>query len=175
MKKILLVDDDEVFCNVFSRALLRRNWDVSVANNVDQAKVIARNIKPSYSVIDLKMPGGSGLLLISDLLEINKNIKIVILTGYASIATAIEAIKLGATHYLVKPADTDEILASFYKNQGNCNAPIKENNMSANRFEWEHINKVLADNNGNISKSARILGIHRRSLQRKLFKRPLNN
>jgi two-component system response regulator RegA len=173
LKKILLVDDDEIFGNVLSKAIIKRNWLVSFVKNITDAKEIAINFEFSHAIIDLKMPGGSGLSLISELIKINPKIQIIILTGYASIATAVEAIKLGAIHYLAKPADTDEILASFNKDVGDTNIAISSN-MSTNRLEWEYINKILFENNNNISKAAKVLGMHRRTLQRKLTKRPVN-
>jgi two-component system response regulator RegA len=128
---------------------------------------------PDAVVLDLRMPGVSGLEMINPLRNINQDIRILVLTGYASIATAIEAIKLGAVYYLTKPADADEIIARLHEKDGNPTAPVKNEFLSARRVEWEHINKVLMECNGNISAAARSLGMHRRSLQRKMNKHPV--
>jgi len=119
------------------------------------------------------MPGASGLDLIPQLIRLNPDIGIVVLTGYVSIATAVEAIKLGATHYLTKPADADEILATFSRTEGSTEAPVPRHPISVNRLEWEYIQKVLSECDGNISAAARLLNMHRRNLQRKLSKRPV--
>ena len=107
------------------------------------------------------------------LIELDSNTRIVVVTGYASIATAVEAVKLGAVHYLAKPADADEVVAAFYKKEGDASVPVANQPLSVNRLEWEHIQKVLSENNGNISATARALGMHRRTLQRKLQRRPM--
>jgi len=173
LNKLLLVDDDEVFCTVLSRALEKRGFNVLLANCVEEALICASANSMQYAVVDLNMPGGSGLTLIPRLKSINDQMSIVVLTGYASIATAVEAIKLGATHYLTKPADPDEIVATLDRKRGDSSTPIESNTLSVNRLEWEHIQKILADNNQNISATARALGMHRRTLQRKLGKRPV--
>ena len=127
---------------------------------------------PEYVVLDLNLAGDSGLMLIPELLTVESAIRIMVLTGYASIATAVEAIKLGAVNYLPKPADADQILAAFTVNGGDPAMPINARPLSINRLEWEHIQRVLHDNDGNISVTARQLNMHRRTLQRKLAKRP---
>ena len=170
---LLLVDDDESFCYVLSQALSKRGFDVTVANNVDNATQLAEQNLPEFAVIDLNMPGPSGLVLVERLKALDAHTRTVVLTGYASVATAIEAIKLGATHYLSKPADADDVVEAFYKEEGNSNTPVTTKPMSVNRVEWEHIQKVLTDCDGNISAAARQLNMHRRTLQRKLQKRPL--
>ena len=169
---LLLVDDDVTFCEVLSRALTKRGFEVTVAHNVDSAITIAEAAPPEYAVVDLKMPGASGLVLVKALKDLDQETRIVVLTGYASIATAVEAIKLGAIHYLAKPADADEIVNALNKDEGDPQIPINDDPLSVNRLEWEHIQKVLADNDGNISATARALKMHRRTLQRKLMKRP---
>ncbi|MCK5432656.1 MAG: response regulator transcription factor [Gammaproteobacteria bacterium] len=171
-KPLLLVDDDETFCEVLSQALVKRNYDVFIAHNVSEAKSILETLTPDYAIVDLRMPKSSGLDLIPRLCEGNPYIRIVVLTGYASIATAIEAIKLGATHYLTKPADADEIVAAFDRGKGKTDAVVGEQPLALDRLEWEHIQKVLAECGGNISAAARRLKLHRRTLQRKLQKRP---
>jgi len=170
---LLLVDDDEVYCQVLSKALGKRGYTVHTAHNVDDGASLAQRVVPSYAVVDLRMPGPSGLVLVKQLAETCKNIKIVVLTGYASINTAVEAIKLGATHYLAKPADADDVIAALQKSQGDENTSVAETPMSVNRLEWEHIQKVLAECGGNISEAARRLNMHRRTLQRKLQKKPM--
>jgi two-component system response regulator RegA len=131
-----------------------------------------RPIRRKYAVVDLKMPGPSGLVLVKRLKELDAATRIVMLTGYASIATAVEAVKLGATHYLAKPADADEIVAAFHKSEGDEAAPLSSTPLSVERLEWEHIQRVMAEYEGNISATARALNMHRRTLQRKLAKYP---
>ena len=175
MKPLLLVDDDPIFSEVLAKALTKRDFEVRSAINVEDAKQLLQKFQPDYAVVDLRMPGLSGLELIPSLCELNNGIKIVILTGYASISTAVEAVKLGATHYLTKPADADEIVAAFERSSGESQTDISPTPISLDRLEWEHIQKVLADCNGNISEAARCLGLHRRTLQRKLQKRPVRS
>lgn len=169
---LLLVDDDPVFCRVLSLALGRRGFAVTVAYDAAAALQQARIASPSYMVVDLNLAGDSGLRLIPHLLDIAPATRIVVLTGYASLATAVDAIKLGAINYLAKPADADEVVAALAATAGDATAPISHRPLSVNRLEWEHIQRVLRDNDGNISATARQLGMHRRTLQRKLAKRP---
>ncbi len=173
--RLLLVDDDVTFCSVLSVALEKRGFQVSVAHTVAEALGNIRLGAPEYAIIDLRMPDQSGLMLVSTLTAAGKQTKIVVLTGYASIATAVEAIKLGATYYLSKPADADDIVAAFHRGAGNESEPVTEKPYSVNRLEWEHINRVLRENGDNVSATARALNMHRRTLQRKLNKRPLKN
>ena len=171
---ILLVDDDETFCMVLNNAIKRRGFNVVSATNSNDALDIAKKQLPAYAIVDLRIGEESGLTLVEDLVKHCPNISIVMLTGYASIATAIQAIKLGAKHYLTKPADTDEIIASF-DDDVEKQQPVQaaEQPLSPKRLEWEHLQKVLLDNDGNISATARALGMHRRTLQRKLQKHPV--
>ncbi|MBN3563889.1 response regulator transcription factor [Aliamphritea spongicola] len=169
----LIVDDDETFTHVLSRALKRRGFEPLVANSAEQAGPLLSRQVPDYATLDLKMDGASGITLIPELIRLNPQIKILILTGYASISTAVEAIKLGAKDYLTKPADADEILAKLNHSEPDPNIDIAEKPMSVGRLEWEHIQKVLGEHDGNISATARALGMHRRTLQRKLVKRPV--
>jgi len=166
---LLLVDDDDVFCDVLSRALTRRGFQVEIRHSADAALNYLGENTPSYAVVDLRMPGRSGLTLVEELRAISASMRIVVLTGYASIATAVEAIKLGATHYLAKPADADEIVAAF-GSPSLEEEEVPSRPLSVDRLEWEHIQKVLAEHAGNISATARALGMHRRTLQRKLGK-----
>lgn len=168
---LLLVDDDATFTAVLARALERRGFRVQVAHDVAQALALLADATPSHAIVDLKMPGPSGLSLIAQLRARNSAMRIVVLTGYASIATAVEAIKLGATHYLAKPADADEIVAAF-DHAATATPPAPPQRLSVDRMEWEYINKVLAECGNNISEAARRLHMHRRTLQRKLSKRP---
>jgi two-component system response regulator RegA len=175
-ESILLVDDDDTFRERLARALVQRGYDVRQAASPIEALMLAMAESPELALIDLKMPGGSGLELVRDLVKIDPSTNVVVLTGYGSIATALEAVRLGATHYLSKPADVDEILAAFArKHQGADDAPLPlpEAVPSLARMEWEHIQRVLTDCGGNVSQAARLLGVHRRSLQRKLGKYPV--
>ncbi len=170
---LLLVDDDATLCRVLSKALSNRSFQVTVAHDVSSAMRAARAAPPDYAVIDLKMPGPSGLSLIEVFRSLNSEMRIVVLTGYASISTSIEAIKLGATHYLAKAVDADEVVAALYRDSGDASVSLNVEPLSLRRLEWEHIQKVLADNNGNVSATARSLRMHLRTLQRKLIKRPV--
>lgn len=170
---LLLVDDDETFCRVLCQALEKRGYEVVTAGNVDDALRLAEQNPPEFAVVDLNMPGHSGLVLVEQLKALDAHTRIVVLTGYASVTTAVEAIKLGATHYLSKPADADDVVAAFDKEAGDSETAITTKPMSVNRVEWEHIQRVLADCDGNISAAARQLNMHRRTLQRKLQKRPM--
>ena len=172
MKSVLLVDDDKTFCEVLGQSLSKRGFEVRSAHNVQDAAIIAKESLPEYVVVDLKMPGDSGLTLIPTLLAIDPYTRIVVLTGYASIVTAVEAIKLGAVHYLAKPVGASEIIAAFDKEEGNPQTPIEQDTMPLSTIEWQHIKGTLERNGGNISATARELGLHRRTLQRKLDKMP---
>jgi two-component system response regulator RegA len=171
---LLLADDDATFCRVLSTALERRGFAVMVAHSVEQAIPLAEVSPPEFAVVDLKMGGEPGLALVKVLHELDPNTRIVVLTGYASIATAVEAIKLGATQYLSKPANADEIVAAF-SHAPDSNAPLKTQPAQIERLEWEHIQRVLGEHAGNISATARALNMHRRTLQRKLAKPPLRS
>lgn len=168
---LLLVDDDATFCEVLRRAMDKRGFDVTVAHSVEEATPLAQASPPEYAVVDLKMDGASGLVLVKLLHELDAATRIVVLTGYASIATAVEAIKLGATQYLQKPANADEIVSAF-GHLANPDLPLQAQPASVERLEWEHIQRVLNENQGNISATARALNMHRRTLQRKLGKPP---
>lgn len=168
----LLVDDDEVFGEILARSLGRLGKRVSVADDENSALKINREQKPDRVVLDLKLKRSSGLHLIGHLKADNPRVSIVILTGYSSIATAVEAIKLGAHHYLCKPASVEEIINAFEKTSGDPGASLAGNPPSVERLEWEHIQRVLDEHEGNVSATARALGMHRRTLQRKLSKRP---
>jgi two-component system response regulator RegA len=170
---LLLVEDDGLLRERLARAFTARGFDVRQAADLADAETAAVAEPPEFVVLDLRMPGGNGLDLIPTLLAIDRATKIVVLTGYGSVATAVEAVHRGAVHYLTKPANADEILAAFSRDGQSsdaASAPLQP--MSLDRVEWEHINRVLVDCDNNISEAARVLGMHRRSLQRKLAKYP---
>lgn len=172
---ILIVDDDDVLRKRLARAFEERGLEVHAAGSYDEAVASARSESTELAVVDLKMPGKSGLELVRALKEIDPSTKVVVLTGYGSIATAVEAVRLGATDYIAKPADVDDILTAFARHdEGAGNLPTAQEFVAPSlaRAEWEHINRVLNDCGGNISEAARRLQIHRRSLQRKLQKFP---
>lgn len=170
---VLIVDDDKVFCEVLADAFTDRGYSVVVAGNMASGIRKAQESEPEYAVIDLRIGQNSGLKMVEALHALDENTRIVMLTGYASVATAVEAIKLGAVHYLTKPADADEILAALHKPEGDADIPLADNPLTVKRLEWEHLQKVLNECDGNISAAARKLRMHRRTLQRKLAKRPV--
>ena len=172
-QRLLIVDDDEMFCHVLNRALTRRGYEVFVAHDAEQALAMAAQYQPTMATLDLKLENSSGLKLLPELLAITPHCRIVVLTGYSSIATAVEAIKLGAVNYLCKPVDADDVLSAFERQSGDPDIELADNPPSINRITWEHIQKVLQEHDGNISATARALGMHRRTLQRKLQKRPV--
>lgn len=180
----LIIDDDEAFNAVLRRALTRRGHVVSGAHNAAEALEIAAREQPDRIVLDLNLAGWggneSGLALIAPLRRACPESRIVLLTGYASIATAVDAIKLGATHYLAKPVDVDTLLATFEAAESSqptaeqaASQPPPSEPLSVDRLEWEHIQRVLLEHDGNISATARALKMHRRTLQRKLGKHPV--
>lgn len=171
----LVVDDDEIFCSVLARALERRGFAVTAACSLAEAQQALARRQPEFAVVDLRIGSDSGLALVRQLSALTPPVRAVVLTGYGSIATAVEAIKLGAVHYLAKPADTDEIVSALHKEQGDEFVEIKDKPLSIRRLEWEHLQKVLVEHGGNISAAARALGMHRRTLQRKLEKRPVKD
>ena len=168
-RKFLLVDDDEVFRTRLLKALQARGIEAHGAGTAEAALDLAARVQPQAAIVDMRMPGSSGLDLVSELKTRLPAIKVVVLTGYGSIATAVEAVRRGAVNYLTKPLDTDQILAAF---DNDADPPPTESIPSLARVEWEHIQRILHDCNGNISLAARKLGLHRRSLQRKLGKLP---
>lgn len=172
-KRVLIVDDDDTYRTALARAFERRGFVVSVASSASEASALIEREPPDYASIDLRMPGGSGLALVQRLQERHPSAVVVVLTGYGSIATAVEAVKLGATDYLTKPADADDLLRAF-GTAPSPRAPARTHEVpSLARVEWEHISRVVADCGGNISQAARVLRMQRRSLQRKLAKYPV--
>ncbi|MPZ18168.1 MAG: response regulator [Luteitalea sp.] len=172
-RTILVVDDDARFRERVVRALGARGLEVREARDYDSALAAAQEESPELVLVDLRMPGRSGLDVVRDIRQLDVSTRIVVLTGYGSIATALDAMRLGAHSYLTKPADVDAILAAFDEH---ANDPSRDrrpvDTPTLARVEWEHINRVLTDCGGNVSEAARRLGIHRRSLQRKLGKYP---
>lgn len=174
-RTLLLLDDDTVLRRRLARAFQERGFAVREADGVAAALALARAESPELAVVDLRVPDGDGLEVVRALKRIDPTTIIVVLTGYGSIATALEAVRLGATHYLTKPADVDELIAAFAR-EGGVTDPGPRGEHAAPtlaRVEWEHIQRVLTDCGGNVSEAARRLGIHRRSLQRKLAKYPV--
>jgi two-component system response regulator RegA len=170
---VLVVDDDPIFRNRLCRAFRDRDCEAYDAATAEGTLDIARNVSPDLVLLDLKMPGVSGLDVIQDIKKLDSTIVVIILTGYGSIATAMQALKLGADHYLSKPADAEQILAAYHELDSGLNSKHAPPTVpSLARVEWEHIQRVLSDCSGNISQAAKLLGIHRRSLQRKLSKYP---
>jgi len=174
MEKILVIDDDEAFCRTLSRSLERHSLQVFAAHSAEEALASAKEHQQDKAVLDLRLGDDSGIQLIRPLLEIAPGMRIVVLTGFASLTTAVQAIKLGAINYLAKPVNVQSILKAFEEEASEevdeetadfTPTPLKQ-------LEWEHIQRVLDENDGNISSTARQLGMHRRTLQRKLQKRP---
>jgi two-component system, response regulator RegA len=171
---VLVVDDDEAFRNRLCRAFAQRDWEADSVSNGADALTFARDRSPDLVLVDLRMPGMGGLEVIQELRAIDSSMTIIMLTGYGSIPTAISATKRGADYYLGKPADADQILA-VYENLRTApseSQEVPQTVPSLARVEWEHMQRVISDCGGNISQAARLLGIHRRSLQRKLEKYP---
>lgn len=169
---ILVIDDDPAFNSILTRTLTRRGLPARGATDGDTALALMAATRASRVVLDLNLNGSSGLALIPQLLAHNPDCRIVVLTGYASIATAVDAVKLGAIQYLAKPVEVEAILAAFADAGPDLELPVPDEPLSVDRLEWEHIQRVLADHDGNISATARALKMHRRTLQRKLTKRP---
>lgn len=173
-RSILIVDDEGPLRERLVRAMRDRGLDARGAADGEEALALAREESPELALVDLRMPGRGGLEVVRELVAIDPATKIVVLTGYGSIATAIEAMRIGAVNYLQKPADADQILAAFdpAPSEGGSNEVVTEVPSLA-RVEWEHIQRVMHDCGGNVSQAARLLGLHRRSLQRKLGKMPV--
>lgn len=179
-QRLLIIDDDEVFVRVLARAMESRGFAVDTATDVHQGREAAARTRPRYCVLDLKIGEDNGLRLIPELKASVPEMRILLLTGYASIATAVEAIKRGAHDYLSKPVDADAVVRALLDADG-AGAADDEDDMPntpeaplpLRRLEWEHIQRVLTECDGNISETARRLGMHRRTLQRKLAKHPV--
>jgi two-component system response regulator RegA len=173
LKHGLLVDDDTLYLQTLQRSLKKRGLTTSMATNVSEALAIANSEPLDFALVDLRLGTESGLALIEPLRQGHPTLRIVLMTGYASVATAVEAIKRGADNYLLKPTTADQILRTLAAGPADAPLPEPQSTMTPlSRLEWEHIHQALAETNGNVSAAARLLGMHRRSLQRKLAKRP---
>ncbi len=173
MNKLLIIEDDKSLAQVLQKRLSSQGFEVEICHDKTQALLLARKWSPTHVLLDMKLDADNGLSLIQPLKQTIPDSTLVLLTGFASIATAVEAIRLGADNYLAKPADTQTILQALNMQSSDLEELIDEEQpMSTKRVEWEHIQQVLTANNGNVSATARQLGMHRRSLQRKLAKKP---
>jgi len=171
---LAIVEDDEKFSKTLKRSFERRGYEAAAVQSLDELKGLLATRTPGYAVVDLRLSGGaSGLACVAALHAHDPQTLIVVLTGFASIATAVEAIKLGACHYLVKPSNADDIEAAFGKAEGDVDAPLAARPTSIKNLEWERIHETLMETGFNISETARRLGLHRRTLARKLEKRPV--
>ena len=168
---LLIVEDDDAFARTLQRSFERRGYRVLHASTLSDVELLLRTHRPGFAVVDLKLGVGSGLVCVQQLRAHDSAMKIVVLTGFASIATAVEAIKLGADHYLAKPSNSDDIEAAFARDGGDPDAPVDGRQSSIKTLEWEHIHQTLVETDFNISEAARRLGMHRRTLARKLEKR----
>lgn len=170
---LVIIEDDAAFARTLRRSFERRGYRVISAESHEVLLELMPHHRPGYAVVDLKLGGASGLACVQALRASDPDMKIVVLTGFASIATAVEAIKLGASHYLAKPSNTDDIEAAFTRDEGDPEAPVDGRQSSIKTVEWEHIHQTLVETEFNISEAARRLGMHRRTLARKLEKRQL--
>ncbi|ARS27537.1 hypothetical protein KC8_09560 [Sphingomonas sp. KC8] len=173
-RQLLIVEDDEAFARTLRRSFERRGYRVVTAASHEALEDVLKTEKPGFAVVDLKLGTASGLVCVQTLHAHDPDMQIVVLTGFASIATAVEAIKLGASHYLAKPSNTDDIEAAFAKGRGDAAAPVTQRTTSIKTLEWERIHEMLAETDFNISETARRLGMHRRTLARKLGKRQIS-
>ncbi|KEY98315.1 chemotaxis protein CheY, partial [Sphingomonas sp. BHC-A] len=168
---LVIVEDDEAFAKTLKRSFERRGYMVLTADSHAALERVLAGNRPGFAVVDLKLGAESGLVCVRTLHAHDPAMVIVVLTGFASIATAVEAIKLGASNYLAKPSNTDDIEAAFARSAGDPSTPLAPRPTSIKTLEWEHIHEVLKDSDFNISEAARRLGMHRRTLARKLAKR----
>lgn len=172
-RDLLLVEDDATFARALQRSFERRGYQVRQCGRISDLPEVLAGFHPGRAVVDLKLFDASGLDCIQQLRAFDPDMRIVVLTGFASIATAVEAIKLGACHYLAKPSNTDDIEEAFRKAEGNAQIALPERSTSIKTLEWERIHQTLIETDFNISEAARRLGMHRRTLARKLEKRPV--
>lgn len=170
-RRLLIVEDDEGFARTLARSFEKRGYAVRTLHTPDGIAATVADFHPSFAVVDLRLGHASGLACVEQLHVLDPAMRIVVLTGFASIATAVEAIKLGATNYLTKPSDTDDIERAFEAVEGNAETSLSARPTSIKTIEWEHIHQTLAETGFNISETARRLGMHRRTLARKLGKR----
>ncbi|WP_127090374.1 response regulator transcription factor [Aquabacter cavernae] len=169
--RLFLIEDDAAFARALRRSFERRGYEVCISQDAEGVRALLAEGTPDFAVVDLKLAGGSGLECVKTLHAHDPATRIVVLTGFASIATAVEAIKLGACHYLAKPANTDDIEAAFGRAEGDVSIPVSMRPTSLKNLEWERIHETLAETDFNISETARRLGMHRRTLARKLEKK----
>lgn len=167
---LLIVDDDRRLCDRLARAMQERGFDTATAYNVADGRDLAMHLRPSFAVVDLRLEDGSGLEVIEALREARRDVRAVVLTGYANIATAVAAVKIGAVDYLAKPADADQVEAALREGAESL-PPPPEQPMTADRARWEHIHRIYEQCGRNVSETARRLRMHRRTLQRILSKR----
>lgn len=176
MRKLLIVEDDHALAGVLCRRLGKHGFDCVHVDNPSDALLEARRILPSHILLDMKLEFSNGLNLISPLRQLLPRVQMVLLTGYASIATAVEAIRAGADNYLAKPVDTQTLMAALLPDEHlapDADLVTEDVPLNPKRLEWEHLQQVLQANQGNVSATARQLGMHRRTLQRKLLKKPV--
>jgi two-component system, response regulator RegA len=172
-RRLLIVEDDEGFARTLTRSFERRGYAVRALSAPDDVEAVAADFRPGFAVVDLRLGHASGLTCVRLLHDADPAMRIVVLTGFASIATAVEAIKLGATNYLTKPSDTDDIERAFTAVAGNADVSLTQRPTSIKTMEWEQIHRTLEETGFNVSETARRLGMHRRTLARKLEKRHL--
>ena len=172
-RRLLIVEDDEGFARTLKRSFERRGYTVVLAASVEEVEALLETQTPGFAVVDLKLAGASGLVCVERLHAHDPEMMIVVLTGFASISTAVEAIKLGACHYLAKPANTDDIEQAFGRGAGDASVALTQRPTSFKTLEWERIHEMLVETDFNISEAARRLGMHRRTLARKIEKRPV--
>mgnify|MGYP000350436795 FL=1 len=175
MNRLLIIEDDIALAAILSRRMIKQGFECLQCHDASQGLLLARQFKPTHVLLDMKLEQENGLKLISPLRQLLPNVTMVLLTGYASIATAVEAIRLGADNYLAKPVDTQTLFNALSLTPADTSVEsiLEEEPLSPKRLEWEHIQQVLTANNGNVSATARQLGMHRRTLQRKLLKKPV--
>ncbi len=170
--KLLIIDDERNFAETLQRSLIQNAYDVHMSHDTKTALTEMQQWQPDYCLLDLKIAHESGLKLIQPLKKLNPDLVLIVMTGFASISTVVEAMKLGATNYLAKPIDIHIVLDALENPNANPELNVDNDPMSVKRLEWEHIQSILAKNDGNISATARDLNMHRRTLQRKLSQKP---
>lgn len=171
---LLLIDDDSLFLQTMGRSLQRKGLQISTAENADAALEVLQQQRFDLVLLDLNLNGESGLRLLQRILQLQPDARVIMLTAYASVATAVDAIKRGAENYLCKPVNASDIAALLTDDDSNSEETLSDNPLSVDRLEWEHLQRVLMEHAGNISATARALNMHRRTLQRKLQKRPVS-
>lgn len=169
-RPLVIVEDDAVFARALRRSFERRGFEVHIRDELEGVNTLLGSVSPGYAVVDLKLPTGSGLQCVKALHKHDAEMRIVVLTGYASIVTAVEAIKLGACYYLPKPSNANDIMAAFERPDGDDTVPLTPRATSIKNLEWERIHETLIETDFNITETARRLGMHRRTLARKLHK-----